>query len=313
MAAAVLVVALAQVAAPPLSPPAPPLPPRAIGHDTLAAEYSVLPDVVYKTAGGVDLHLDVYKPRRAAVPTPTVVLFHGGGWVMGTRAAAVLGVVPWLESGFAAVNVQYRLARDAPAPAAVEDAICAVRWVFANAARHGFDTGRVVLTGQSAGGHLALAAAMVPPSSDMARSCPARPPEHVTWSAPPPAWEPRVAAVVNWFGITDVVEMLEGPTARSYAIEWLGSPPDRAAIAARVSPLALVRPGVPPVLTVHGDADNAVPHTHATRLHAALERAGVFNRLLTIPGGGHGGFDRAQLATIAEETRSFLDRVLPAR
>ena len=310
MTAAVFALALAQASP---AAAASPLPPRAIGHETLAAEFSVLPDLVYKTAGGVDLHLDVYKPRRAVTSTPTVVLFHGGGWVMGTRSASVLGVVPWLESGFAAVNVQYRLAKDAPAPAAVEDAVCAVRWVFANSVRHGFDTRRVVVTGQSAGGHLALAAAMLPASSDLARSCPARPPEHVTWSAAPPAWEPRVAAVVNWFGITDVAEMLEGPTARSYAIEWLGAQPDRAAIAARVSPLALVRPGVPPVLTIHGDADKAVPHAHATRLHAALDRAGVPNRLVTIPGGGHGGFDRAQLATIADETRAFLERVLSAR
>ncbi|NIP81377.1 MAG: prolyl oligopeptidase family serine peptidase, partial [Gemmatimonadetes bacterium] len=60
--------------------------------------------------------------------------------------------------------------------------------------------------------------------------------------------------------------------------------------AERVSPLTHVRPGLPPVLTIHGDADPTVPYEHAVRLRESLDRAGVPNRLHTVRGGGHGNF-----------------------
>jgi acetyl esterase/lipase len=307
---AALALAAAQAVSPP--PPASPLPPRAAGEQTLVTDFQAVPNVVYATAGGTELRLDVYKPRRAPGPVPTAVLYHGGGWVAGSKEASVLWAVPWLESGFAVVNVHYRLGRQDRAPAAVEDALCALRWVFANAATHGFDPSRIVTTGDSAGGHLALAAAFIPSSAGLARGCAIAGPG-VTWASPPPPFDPAVAAVVNWYGITDVADLLDGPHARQYAIEWLGAAPDRAEIARRVSPLTYVRAGLPPVLTVHGDADTVVPYAHAVRLHDALEKAGVTHRLVTIPGGAHGGFERAQLATIAAETRAFLERVLRRR
>ena len=73
-----------------------------------------------------------------------------------------------------------------------------------------------------------------------------------------------------------------------------------------MSPLTWVRPGQPPVLTIHGDADRIVPHAHAVRLHEALDRAGVPNRLLTIEGRGHGGFGVMENLRIYETIRSFL-------
>lgn len=63
----------------------------------------------------------------------------------------------------------------------------------------------------------------------------------------------KVAAIVDWFGITDVNDMLEGPNRRDYALLWLGSQPLREQIAKRGSPLTYVRPGLPPILIAHGD------------------------------------------------------------
>ena len=71
---------------------------------------------------------------------------------------------------------------------------------------------------------------------------------------------------------------------------WLGSVPNREEIAQRVSPLTYVRPGLPPILTVQGDADPTVPYSHSLRLRNALNKAGVPNELVTIPGGKHGQF-----------------------
>lgn len=61
------------------------------------------------------------------------------------------------------------------------------------------------------------------------------------------------------------------------------------------------------MITVHGDADTIVPYGHAVRLHDALRKAGVPNRLVTIPGGGHGGFTRAEVETAYAAIRAFLE------
>ncbi len=79
-------------------------------------------------------------------------------------------------------------------------------------------------------------------------------------------------------------------------------------VARRVSPLEYVRAGLPPILTLHRDADEVVPYTHATRLHAALEKAGVPNKLHTIPGGNHGGFNLNENLEAMRVIRAFLEQ-----
>ena len=81
---------------------------------------------------------------------------------------------------------------------------------------------------------------------------------------------------------------------------------DREELAKAVSPLTYVRSGLPPVFTIHGDEDNLVPYSHAERLHAALEKAGVPNKLMTVRGGKHGGFNRETLISSFAAIREFL-------
>ena len=98
----------------------------------------------------------------------------------------------------------------------------------------------------------------------------------------------------------------QGENEKSYAVRWTGSLPDRLDVARRVSPLSYVRGGLPPVLTIHGDADPVVPYRHAIRLHEELSTAGVDNELHTVPGGGHGGFNRDETIAIFETIQAFL-------
>ena len=118
----------------------------------------------------------------------------------------------------------------------------------------------------------------------------------------------KVAAIINWYGITDVNDLLDGPNMKSYAVAWFGSLSNRQEIAKRVSPLTYVRPGLPPILTIHGYVDSTVPYSHAVRLHKALTSAGVPNQLLTIAGGKHGGFTEKQVLKIYSTTVNFLKR-----
>lgn len=272
------------------------LPPSAQWAVRAANNYQTTANLTYLTASGYESKLDIYFRRGATTPQPTVVYFHGGFWAAGTKEGSLMSLIPWMEMGWNVVNVEYRLARVAPAPAAVEDGLCALRFLAAQAKTYSIDVNRLVVTGESAGGHLTLTSAMIPESSGLARQCAGTTPV------------PRVAAAINWFGITDVGDVIEGPNAANLAVTWLGSLPDRMEIARRVSPLTHVRAGLPPILTIHGDKDQLVPYAHAVRLHDALTKAGTANQLLTIPGGGHGGFTPEERTTIFTTIREFLTR-----
>ena len=254
------------------------------GVSVMQSHY-VLADVTYGTASGQALKMDVFVSGKGG-PAPTLVYFHGGGWGSGGKMPSMLYTLPYLSMGWTVVNVEYRMAGTALAPAAVEDTRCAVRYALSRQKDFNIDPSRIVLSGHSAGGHLALITAMLPVSAGLDRQCAG-------------ADEIKVAAVVNWYGITDVVDELDGPNRKEYAVRWLGSQPDREDIARRVSPLTYVRPGLPPVITIHGDQDNLVPYAHAVRLKEGLDRVGVTNQLVMVEGGGHGGF------STDEETRAY--------
>jgi acetyl esterase/lipase len=272
--------------------------------DALAAaisfqtDYQITPNITYLTANNFEAKLDVYRRRNVSQPQPTLIYIHGGGWTGGTKEQSSLAFLPFLQLGWNVVNVEYRLARVSLAPAAVEDCLCALRWVYRNAKQYDFDTSRLVVTGDSAGAHLALTTGMLPESAGMDRQCPGT--EAL-----------KVAAIVNWYGIVDVVDLLDGPNMKTYAVTWLAAMPNREDVAKRVSPLTYVRPGLPPVMTIHGDADPTVPYTHALRLRDALEKAHVPNRLVTVPGGKHGGFSQAERITIYAAIREFLAQYVP--
>jgi len=261
----------------------------------ITSPYRVVPNVTYLTASNFEAKLDVYSRSDSQDPRPTMVWIHGGGWTGGTKETATFSLLPYMEMGWNVVNVEYRLAKVSQAPAAVEDCLCALRWVIRNAKQYGFDTSKIVVSGGSAGGHLALTTGLIPASAGLDRQCPG-------------TEELKVAAIVNWFGITDVADLLDGPNMRAYAVQWLGSLPNRVEIAKRVSPLTYVRPGIPPIISIQGDADPVVPYTHSVRLQDALAKAGVDHELITIAGGRHGNFTRAENLRAFTAIAAFLSK-----
>jgi acetyl esterase/lipase len=262
------------------------------------ARYWVQPDLVYGTANNTALKLDVWYPNESKTPTPTLVYIHGGGWIFGTKETSVLQFLPFLEKGWRVVNVEYRMASNSLAPAAVEDTRCALRWVYRNAKMWNFDTSKIVLTGHSAGGHLSLITGMLPDGTGLDNNC--------YGDEKYGDVKMNVAAIINWFGITDVNDVIQGKNLKNYAVMWMGSQPNAAEIAKRVSPLTYVREGLPPILTIHGDKDDVVPYTQAVRLHEALDKVKVKNELLTIKDGGHGQFKQADYVNAYNEIWKFL-------
>jgi acetyl esterase/lipase len=211
-----------------------------------------------------------------------------------------MSIMPWLEMGWNVVNVEYRMARVALAPGAVEDAQCALRYVVGRAKDFNIDTSKIVVSGESAGGHLALTTGMIPTSAGFTNICAGG------GFAGSETTVPKVAAIINWYGITDLNDMLAGQNTRSYAVQWLGSVPNRDAVAKSVSPLTYVRADLPPILSIQGDADPIVPFSQNVRLRDALVKAGVKTELLPIPGGGHGNFKPEERTKAYQKIREFL-------
>jgi acetyl esterase len=116
-------------------------------------------DIIAETSEG-SLRARLYRPGNDEEPRPTLVFFHGGGWVLGDldshdilcRRLSIAG-----KSNVIAFN--YRLAPESKFPAAANDAIAAVEWVFKNALALRLDPRRIGVGGDSAGANLAATAA----------------------------------------------------------------------------------------------------------------------------------------------------------
>ncbi len=103
-----------------------------------------------------------YEPRERAAPSGAYLHLHGGGYILGApegsdernvRLASQLGIM--------VVSVDYRLAPEHPAPAALDDSYAVLAWIHLNARELGIDPGRVAVGGESAGGGLAAALALL--------------------------------------------------------------------------------------------------------------------------------------------------------
>lgn len=109
-----------------------------------------------RQAGQPKLRLRSYRPRSVQPPTPALIWFHGGGYVLGRPEQDEVSCLSLARAaGIRIFSVDYRLAPKHPFPAGLEDGYTALRWVDAQAEPLGIDAGRIALGGASAGGGLA--------------------------------------------------------------------------------------------------------------------------------------------------------------
>lgn len=149
--------AMRQLGAPPLHELSPEL-----GRAAYAAMKTVstvqLPEVRDIDAGGVKCRLYRVQPDTV---TGLLIYYHGGGWVIGdldTHDDICRKLAR--DASCSVIAVDYRLAPEHPAPAALDDCIAATRWIFDNAKSIGVDANRIAIGGDSAGGNLAALVSM---------------------------------------------------------------------------------------------------------------------------------------------------------
>lgn len=253
-------------------------------------------DVVYTKGKDWEQKLDIYLPPNNGKPTPVVINIHGGGWNHGTKESQT-GFNTFFKMGFAVVNIEYRLTPQATAPAAVEDARCALIYVIKNAKALNIDVNKIVVMGGSAGGHLALMAGLLANDHRFDGNCPGV--ENI-----------KVAAIIDKYGITDVWDWGYGKNITSKSAgRWLGDKANNEAFAKTVSPIQYVNKNNPPVFIAHGDADPTVPYQQSVDLYKKLQEAGVITEFMTVEGGKHGGFPRDKNTELNKAIVAFLQKL----
>jgi acetyl esterase/lipase len=261
----------------------------------LPAGFTSQLNVVYTKVAGWEGRMDIYLPKSDKL-TPVVINIHGGGWNKGVKESQT-GFNTFFKAGFAVANIEYRLTGQATAPAAVEDARCALLYLVKNAKELNIDKDKIVVMGGSSGGHLALMAGMLGNDHKFDNNC--KGVEGV-----------KVAAIIDKYGITDVWDWGYGPNKTSKsATAWLGQYAKDQKFAASVSPMTYVSKNTPPIYIVHGDADPTVPYQQSVDFYKKLQEAGVKSKFTTVPGGLHGKFEKEKNSEINKEIIAFLKEV----
>jgi len=231
-------------------------------------------DVIYPNNGG---------PKANAL-LPAVLMFHGGAWIHSYTNNYGSGkdhmstfFNRYLAHGFIVCNAEYRVndatADGAVAPAAVEDALLAAQWCWNYLDYFHGDRSKFVVTGASAGGHLALMVGLTTPAAMLGPTSPAN---------------FKIAGIVSGYGPADIEAEIN-----AVAKGWIPTNlPNRAAVAKLVSPITYVRKDAPPLIVVQGENDNTAPVRDSQRLVTLLTEAGAEASIHLVPGAAH-GFDNS--------------------
>ena len=206
--------------------------------------------------------LNLYRPAMSGsnARLPVIVFVYGGSWSSGDKDGYGFVGRALAARGFLVAVPDYRLVPQVRFPAFLEDNAAAVRWVIANAARHGGDPSRVVLVGHSAGAYNAAMLALDP-----------------RWLAA------DRRAVKGWVGLAGPYAFLplDGPVTRA----TFGQAADLAA----TQPVNFASADDPPTLLLHGAKDRTVLPRNSVRLGALLAGKGVNARVKVYPELGHVG------------------------
>lgn len=259
-----------------------------------APDRSVPRVVVYKKVAESELRLFVFNPSDTGGLRPLAIVIHGGGWRHGKPDLMFRFCRDLASRGYVTAAVEYRLTGGGKTDVfdCIADVRSAVRWAKAHGGELGVDPRRIVLIGESAGGHLAACVALIDAFDDPRddTSIPVRPAALVLFNpivdtTPPDGWD------VARFG---------GPSEKRVA-----------ARSAEFSPIAFVRASLPPTLVLHGTADTITPIENSRRFVTKMRDAGNTAALLEVPGRNHAfvvpGFGDDDAARISlEATVKFL-------
>lgn len=232
--------------------------------------------VVFDERDGRALRCDIYEPPDSTRNGAAVLLLHGGSWQNGDRAQLRGYGILLGREGYVCVASEYRLLPDHGWPTQLHDAKAALRWMRASARELGIDPDRIVVEGNSAGGHLALLVAGTAGSEELAG------PAH-------PGVADHVAAVIAVYAPTVLTVPRKTVTTDGGArmMASFGEGDEGMRNAQLASPITHAGPDFPPTLLIHGSADTIVPHRSSVIMYDALAAHDVPVDLHLIAGQPH--------------------------
>jgi acetyl esterase/lipase len=224
-------------------------------------------NVEYGKIGNDALLLDIYSPKADGY-FPGIVIVHGGGWSGGDKREDITGLFePITDMNMVCYSINYRLAPNNVWPACYDDVRTAVKWVKENALKYKTDPNRIALMGYSAGGQLAMLAAIKAQKETNVQAA-------VSLAAP----VDLVLDSLRRRDISSYLMALRGCSSLdANSLQWLWES----------SPINYVKPGVMPVLIIHGTEDNSVPYQQSLNIKARIEDVNGTCELMTIKGAQH--------------------------
>lgn len=243
---------------------------------------------------------------------PVVVFIHGGAWIEGdqTMAARMPLVKTLLQGGYMVAAINYRLATEAPWPAQINDCKSAIRFLRANASKYGIDPDRIIVFGESAGGHLAMMMDVTNGTDDFVVSDDGN-----------GMVSSDVQAVISDFGIADVDQWgkssNDDAVGAAYAKNLLFGVPQGGQYTVeqtkQASPITYVNANAAPMLLVHGQNDQTVSYQQSVMMENALKQVGAKNVQSWYPIDGPHSSVEVFCANIVAEKKylDFLSEALP--
>jgi acetyl esterase len=264
--------------------------------NAIAAKLEPTRRVVYKTIGEQQLHLHLFEPsghqtdeqqtrgeqtegRRSAF-----LAIHGGGWTDGSARVSYPIADYFARLGMVGISLEYRQInrnRGVTVFDCVKDGRSAVRYLRRHAEQLGIDPHRIVVSGSSAGGHVAAGTALLSGVDEAG--------DDVSIST-------RPDALVLYYPVIDT--SVTGYGQKKIGARWR-----------ELSPVDHVKAGLPPTIIFHGTADTVTPYAGATLFHQRMTQAGNQCQLISHEGGRHGYFifDLDLYHQAMDRTRDFLE------
>jgi len=252
--------------------PAPTAKPKAADAvDKMAAGLKPTRILPYKKVGDTELQLHVFEPEgfKTGDSRACFLIIHGGGWTGGSPPRMYPFAAHYAKLGMVGVSMQYRLHSAKTGVSVfdcVKDARSAMRYVRSHAAELGIDPQKIIVSGGSAGGHLAAATALF---------------DNVNEDSDDLKVSPVPNALVLLFPVIDTSK--EGYGNAKIGERW-----------EELSPVHHVRAGLPPTIIFHGTGDTVTPFAGAKAFHDAMLKAGNRCELDINEGGAHGYLMRSK-------------------
>lgn len=261
-------------------------------------------NVTYINWDGLELQLQIISHRSdfrdpgSKKVLPCIVFIQGSAWKKQYVYANLPQLVQFAKRGYVIAMVEYRPSDIAPFPAQVQDTKTAIRFMRKNAEKYGIDPTKVIVWGDSSGGHTAVL-------TGVTGGTPTLSPEAYA------DFSDEVSAIINYYGPTDIVQMNFAPSVMNHSAP---SSPEGMLIgglevlenqekAQETNPINYIstEKNIPPIFIAHGDMDKLVPLDQSDLLAKKLKECHQEFEYYCLLGAGHG--------TNEFWTESMFDRV----